>query len=153
MNKNKVESSYITHIFTFLVDETKTVEELVAEGKYNWSNSDVTSKNFPRPENGTKTEKEIALFYFNKTMTSEQVIAEMDKVGYRPATIWELLALGIAQPNLQMEFPIIALGSICVLGGERHVAGLCRDAVVRNLPLGWFDLDWHVHCRFAGVCK
>ncbi|MCG2695058.1 hypothetical protein L6261_03190, partial [Candidatus Parcubacteria bacterium] len=85
--------------------------------------------------------------------TSEQVIAEMDKVGYRPATIWELLALGIAQPNLQMEFPIIALGSLCVLGGERRVAGLYRDAVGRSLYLGWFGRDWRDDCRFAGVRK
>ncbi|MCG2694619.1 hypothetical protein L6261_00860, partial [Candidatus Parcubacteria bacterium] len=125
----------------------------VAEGKYDWSNSDVTSKNFPRSENGTKGEREVALFHFNKTMTSEQVIAEMDKVGYRPATIWELLGLGIAQPNLQREFPIIALGSVCVLDGLRLVAILCRYAVGRYLSLGWFGGDWRDVCRFAGVCK
>lgn len=144
--------SYITQIFTVLVDETKTVEELVREGKFNWSNSDITSKNFPK--HGGKTEKrEISLFHFNKTMTSDQVIDEMDKAGYRPATIWELLCLAVAQPNIQREFPVIALGSVCVIGGNRHVADLCRLAGWRYLDLLWFGHVWNDRCRFAGVRK
>ncbi|MFC1623604.1 hypothetical protein ACFL05_00595 [Patescibacteria group bacterium] len=145
--------NYITHTFTILVDETKTVEELVKEGKFDWSNDDIISKNFPQPEGGAKSEKEIALFHFNKTMTSDDVIAEMDKDGYRPATIWELLGLGIIQPDLQREFPIIALGSVCVLLGGRRVAGLYRHAGERPLDLGWFVDSWSDFCRFAGVRK
>lgn len=146
--------SHITHTFTVLVDETKTVEELTTEGKYHGSNSDVTSKNFPRPENGTKTEKDIVLFHFGKEMTSEQVIAEMDKEGCRPAIAHELLALGISQQDLQREFPIIALGSVCVLVDLRCVAVLDEFAGNRKLNLHWFDVAWYDGiCRFAGVCK
>ena len=143
--------NYITHTFTILVDETKTVEELVVEGNYDWSNSNVTSKNFPRSEEGTKDKKEVALFHFNKTMTSEDVIAEMKKDGYRPATIFELLALGVTQPELQRGFPIIALGSDCTLDGGRHVADLYGVAGGRGLGLGWLGGDWSVGCRFVGL--
>ena len=143
--------SYITHTFTILVDETKTVEELVVEGNYDWSDSNVTSKNFPRSEEGTKDKKEVALFHFNKTMTSEDVIAEMKKDGYRPATIFELLALGVTQPELQRGFPIIALGSDCTLDGSRPVACLCGSAGVRDLYLSWLGLDWSDRCRFVGL--
>ncbi|OGD67124.1 hypothetical protein A2442_01870 [Candidatus Campbellbacteria bacterium RIFOXYC2_FULL_35_25] len=143
--------SYITHTFTILVDETKTVEELVVEGNYDWSDSNVTSKNFPRSEEGTKDKKEVALFHFNKTMTSEDVIAEMKKDGYRPATIFELLALGVTQPELQRGFPIIALGSDCTFDGSRHVAYLYESAGGRNLHLLWLDNDWNDYCRFVGL--
>jgi|SRR3989339_35170 len=143
--------NYITHTFTILVDETKTVEELVVEGNYDWSDSNVTSKNFPRSEEGTKDKKEVALFHFNKTMTSEDVIAEMKKDGYRPATIFELLALGVTQPELQRGFPIIALGSDCTLDGSRPVACLCGSAGVRDLYLSWLGLDWSDRCRFVGL--
>jgi len=143
--------NYITHTFTILVDETKTVEELVVEGNYDWSDSNVTSKNFPRSEEGTKDKKEVALFHFNKTMTSEDVIAEMKKDGYRPATIFELLALGVTQPELQRGFPIIALGSDCTFDGSRHVAYLYESAGGRNLHLLWLDNDWNDYCRFVGL--
>lgn len=146
-------SHLITHSFTVSADEAKTVEELTVEGKYGWSNSNITSKNFPRPESGTKTEKDVVLFHFGKTMTSEQVISEMEQEGYRPVTIHELLALGITEPNLQREFPILALGSVCVLGGDRHVAFLCEDAGDRYLCLFWFGVDWSDYCRFGAVRK
>jgi len=145
--------SHITHFFTVLIDETRTVEELTAEGKYDWSNRNVTSKNFPRSKGGTGMEKDIALFHFRKTMTSEQVIAEMEKENYRPATCQELLALGIAQQELQRDFPIIALGSVCVLDGNRCVAVLYGGAVGRSLRLYWFDDDWDDVCRFGAVRK
>ena len=148
-----ISKSSVTHTSTITVDETKTVEDLTAEGKYKWSNSDVTSEKFPRPENGTRSERKIALFHFGKEMTSEQVIAEMDKEGFRQATIHELLALGIAQPELQKDFPIISLGSVCVLNGRRLVAILYENAGYRGLRLSWFDLGWSGHCRFVGVRK
>ncbi len=135
------------------VDETKTVEDLVTEGKYDWSNSNVTSENFSCPENGTKIEKNIVLFHFGKEMTSEQVIAKMDKAGYRPGIIHELLALGIVQPDLQREFPIIALGSVCLLDGDLVVVDLVESAGERGLGLALFVHDWTAKCRFLGVRK
>ncbi|KKP74533.1 MAG: hypothetical protein UR79_C0004G0022 [Candidatus Campbellbacteria bacterium GW2011_GWD1_35_49] len=137
----------------FTVDETKTVEELVTEGKYDWSNSNVTSSNFPQPANPKTKERVIVLFHFGKEMTSEQVIAEMDKAGYRPGIIHELLALGIVQPDLQREFPIIALGSVCLLDGDSDVAVLREGAGGRSLSLVWFGYVWGDGCRFLGVRK
>jgi len=153
MKANTDTISTITHTFTVLVDETKTVEELVKEGDYDWSNGNVTSKNFPQPLNQKQEDREVVLFHFGKQMTSEQVVAEMDKVGYRPGTVHEILGLGIARPDLQREFPIIALGSTCVLDGNRPVAYLYRYADKRYLRLYWFDRDWYGYCRFAGVRK
>ena len=147
-------TSHITHTFTVLVDETKKVEDLVKEWKYDWSNDNVTSKNFPLPKGGKIEKREISLFHFSKGMTSREVIAEMDKEGYRPSTIWELLGLGISQPDLQREFTIIALGSTCVLDDGRRVARLYGGVARRYLDLGWLGYyDWSDGCRFIGVRK
>ena len=132
---------------TVLVDETKTVEELISEGKYDWSNDNITSKNFPLPEDGKIEKREVRLFHFEKMMTSEEAIAEMDKEGYRPATIWELLGLG----RLQREFPVIVLGSVCVVDGRRHVAYLYVLDGRHSLSLRWFDFGWGDYCCFVGV--
>ena len=135
------------------VDETKTVEELVSEGKYDFDNDNINSENFSRPENGTKIEKNIVLFDFGKKMISEQVIAEMEKKGYRPATAHENLSLGIALPELQRDFSIIALGSVCVMDDICYVVGLCEIGGRRYAGLGRFSANWGGSCRFAGIRK
>ena len=136
----------ITHTtFTVTVDETKTVEELVSEGghdHHDWDGLRINSKNFPRHENGAKSEKDIVLFHFGKKMTSGRIVGEMEKEGYRPATAHELLSLGIAHPELQREFPVVALGFPSIsLWGRRAAYGHC------------FEHNWAGCHRFAGVLK
>ena len=79
--------SYIINTFTFLVDETISVEEAVKLGKFDWFNDDITSKTFPKAKDGKKENKETAVFHFNRSISSEDAITEMDKAGYKPATI------------------------------------------------------------------
>jgi hypothetical protein len=120
--------SYIVATFTVTVGETVSVEDAVKAGKFDWSNDNITSKNFSKLTDGQKSDKEVFLFHFNKTMSSEEVIAKMDKAGYRPGNIWDLIGLAVKEPDLQRKFPIIALGSVCELGGDRHVPCLCEDS-------------------------
>lgn len=74
--------------------------------------------------NGTRFMK---LFYFNDAFsiddsgeaftsedTSKEIIAHAAKEGYRPATEKELLALAKAQPELQRQFWIVALGAFAL---------------------------------------
>lgn len=145
--------NFIVCTFMILVDETLSVEEAVEAGNFGWSDENIVSKNFPKPANGKKSEKEVVLFHFNKSMSSEAAIAEMDKVGYRPATIWELLGLAVKEPDLQRKFPIIALGSVCELCGIRHVAFLYEEPDFRGLGLDRFGGGWGDGGRFAGVRK
>ena len=144
---------FIVDTFTVMVDETLSVEDAVKEGNFDWSNDNINSTNFPKPANGQKSEKEIAIFHFAKTMSSEAVIAEMNKAEYRPATIWELTGLAKKEPDLQRKFPVVALGSVCELRGDRRVAGLYGDAGGRGLGLYCFGVDWSDRCRFAAVRK
>lgn len=145
-----------TEEISLTVDYNQTVEQMIAAGKYDWKNSDITEKHFPLPAelSGQKTAVSSKLFHFNRDISSEDAIAEMDKAGYRPATLSELLALGTKHPELQRQFPIVALGSLWRLAfGLRRVPFLLVDGVERRLGLLWFDYDWYAYYRFLGVRK
>lgn len=138
------------------VDYTKTVEQTIADGKYGWVNKDITVKNFPTsPEMiGKKVEVFAKLFHFNNRISSDYAISEMDKAGYRPATLMELLTLGILFPELQRRFPIVALGSVWCFGVNfRCVTYLDVLIPLRGLYLNSIDSYWSARCRFLGVRK
>ena len=139
-----------------IVDYTKTVEQAVADCEFNFANSDINAKNFPISLEmiGTKVEISSKLYHFNRGMGSEDVIKEMDKENCRPAVLMEALALAAAHPELQKQFPIIALGSVwCDSSGSRQVPYLGVGAYDRKLYLDDFGLDWAARCRFLGVRK
>ncbi len=139
--------------FEIEVDGTKTLEQLIADGKYDWKNSDIKKKNFPIKIE-TKRTATIELFHFGRNISSEDAAKEMEKEGMRPATIEELLALGAKHPDLQREFPIIALGSVWQdFFGNRGVPGLCLGDDGRSLSLDDWGGDWGGNYRFAGFRK
>ncbi|MEI6836065.1 MAG: hypothetical protein WCK59_04490 [Candidatus Falkowbacteria bacterium] len=138
------------------VDYTKTVEQAITDGNYDWKNEDIAAKNFPISLEmiGKKVEVTTKLFHFNCDISSNDTISEMDKGGYHPATLMELLALGILFPELQRQFPIVALGSVWRdADSYRFVSYLDVNGSKRELDLGWFDVDWLALCRFLGVRK
>jgi len=146
--------SFVARTITVLVDETKTVDELVKACKFDWANSNINSVNFPNPAGGTTGDQELALFYFSKTMSSDAVSADMDKEGYEPATIWDLLALAQKEPNLQRQFPIIAMKSVWRDSDRRRcVPCLYGGAPGRGLSLSYLDDVWSDGCRFLARRK
>ena len=94
--------------YPMLIDYDRLVEDGIKAGKYDWKNDDIMSKNFPSQETGTR-EATVELFRYGKDMSTDEVLAELDKQGYRPATLKELLAIGEKHPDLQKEFLIFAL--------------------------------------------
>jgi len=143
----------VKNIFRVIIDYGKSLSEMVASGKYNWVNPDINAKNFSVEGTG-KVEANIELIHFNRTMESDEVLRELDRMGYRPANLPELLAFGASYPEKQREFPIVALGSIWRrLGGRRNVAFLYSCAGGRKLDLGWCENGWGDRCRFAAVRK
>lgn len=145
--------SYIVQTFTVMVDETLEVMDAIAEGKFDWVNENITNRNFPKPKDCIRSTRDMALFHFGKNMSSEDAIARMVAEGYRPATIWELLAFARDNPDLQRRFPIVALGSGAVIDGLHRVAFLYRDGSRRLFRLSWIDDGWGDHCRFLAVRK
>jgi len=156
-----------SHTFSVTVDYGKSLPEMIAAGNYNWVNSDITSEHFPltpptapvgsgpyrtlHDSPGTVT---IELVHLNKMVSTEDVLAELERRGFRPANLAELLALGATYPDTQRQFPIIALGSVWQHPyGHRSVPCLYEDDGKRGLNLDWIGYDWHARCRFAVVRK
>lgn len=131
----------------------KSLAQLIAFGGYDWVHPDVVT-NFVVELVGELTLREVHLLHYNKSMTSQQVLDDMERQGLRPATFLELLWIGILHPELQRIFPIVALGTVVALGSDRRVAFLGRHDRERYLYLSWFDgYDWNEVDRFAAVRK
>lgn len=140
-------------IYTILVDYAVSIEEMVRLGKYDWANSDITTGHFPTKRVG-KAEMEVELIHFNRSISSEEALKEMDKMGYRAAEAHELLAFGAKYPDVQREFPIVALGSVWRrLRGYRRVVCLGRGDTGRGANLIWFEGGWYGIWRFVAVRK
>lgn len=130
-----------------------SVEDAVKAGKYDCKNDRITSKNFPSKRKG-KVDAEIILVKFAKDMESEAILLELDKQGLRPAELPELLAFGEKYPEVQREFPIVALGSVWQdAGDDRNVPCLSGGSDERGLYLYWFSVGWDSDYRFAALRK
>jgi hypothetical protein len=135
-----------------IVDYGMTLEQMIAAGGYDWVNDNITAKRFPLSGKG-RHEMVAELIPFNRGISSEEAVVELDKMGFRPGTVEELLAFGAAFPETQRKFPILALGSPCGVGGDRLVAYLRGHDARRRLDLLWWDSRWIDYCRFLAVRK
>lgn len=115
-------------------------------GNYEWQNHSSCAEMDQTPGN-----RVMLLKCFERDTTSEDAIAEMDKLGYRPATHLEAYAFAKASPDLQRRFWIVALGSSAVFGDFQYVAVLHSDSGRRVLGCDWFGLEWGSGGRFLFV--
>lgn len=143
-------------VFTIVVDYSRNLTDSIEAGSYNWVNKDISEENFPTSKNEVaKKELRSTLYHFNKSVVFYYAIAQMEKDGKRPATLKELLAFGETYPKLQMEFKIVAFGSVWVdHDGNRSVA--CLDSSPRSgrdLDWDWYDDSYDNDCRFLAVEK
>ena len=136
------------------VNYNLSLEEIIAAGRYDWKNGDITVKHFPMKGEGI-TDVDIRLVHFDRVMdSSDEVIRKLDKMDLRPASIEELLAFGAKYPDVQRHFPIVALGSVWrLLDGGQGVPSLHGRGRERGLGLGIFGGGWGGRCRFAAVRK
>ena len=139
--------------YKVLVDYGQTLQQMIANGKYDYANSDITSGNFPFTGNG-KQEVVVELVHFGRDMASNAILKEFEARGLRAATLPELLAFGATYPDKQREFPIVAFGSVWRSRfGRRNVPYLIGSGSQRELNLGWLGNRWSDYCRFAAVRK
>lgn len=140
---------YTNYFLSIPVDYTLTLEKMIAAGNYDWKGEGVTSDKFPinKRKNGNVT---INLVHFDREIKPDDAIARLDEMGLRPAEFPELLALGAKLPNLQRDFPIIAMGSVLF---DRFVPYLDSDGGKRILGREFYGGVWNRTCRFAAVKK
>lgn len=133
------------------VDYSRPLAEMIKAGHYDYANESITADNFPMTGEG-QVELDLTLIHFNRGITSKEAITEMRKMGMRPATLPELLALGEKYPEEQRQYPIIAFGSVRQHPlGDRDVPYLGEWSGERGLSLSWFDNGWGDRCRFLAV--
>lgn len=143
----------VLQTFKATVDRTRTLPEMISAGKYDWVNSDITADHFPAVGDG-KMESELVLFHFDRRISSDDAIAKIERADYEPGDIADLLALGESQPELQRQFPIVALKSFWQNpNGYRMVPYLGGYGTERHLRLHCFGGAWGGHDRFLARRK
>ena len=141
-----------SNLYSITVNYSLSLEEMVAAGRYDWKNNDITAKHFSVKGEGV-VDVDIELVHFDRVMdSSDEVIRELN-VGLRPAKIEELLAFGAKYPDVQRQFPIVALGSVWQHLDDRHVPFLWGYSDERYLYLDWFGDRWRGNFRFLAVRK
>jgi hypothetical protein len=139
--------------FPVTVNYDLTVEAAVDAGNYQGVNSSITSKNFPPSRHGQEN-LEILLVRYDRRMTSESVLEELDRENLRPAELPEFLAFGATYPEVQRKFSVVGLGSVwCDRKGYRNVPCLYTASEGRYLDLHWWDDGWYSYSRFAAIRK
>ena len=98
-------------------------------------------------------EIKFELVHLGKDANTDTALAELEKRELRPALYEELLAFAVEYPELQKQFPIVALGSVCRNDGSLYSPYVSWDDGERNLRFYWLGNDWHDHYRFLAVRK
>ena len=137
---------------TLSVDYSRTLEQMIAAGHYDWKNDDITAKRFPLKGDDIE-QPETKIFHFDRDMSSEAVVEAIKAGGWEPGKIEHLLAFGEKYPEEQRKYPVIALGSVAEVSGGRLVPYLYRSGAGRDLYLFWWGCDWDGYCRFLAVRK
>lgn len=134
------------------VNRGLSLKEMITAGEYDWVNPEITPERFPITGTGENKLK-AEIIHFNCDMSSEDVVAKLDKVGLRPGSIEELLAFGATFPDMQRKFPIVALGSSARVDGRRRVAFLYGGDSGRGLNLDYWGDGWGGFYRFLAFRK
>ena len=140
--------------YPVFIDSKKTVEQMVADGHYDWSNSNINSSNFFVP-NGGQTKSILRLIRFGREITTGEALVELEQQGFRPASLSELLAFGAKFPDLQKKFKVVALGAVWIDSNNySQAAFLGSFGDKRGLGLSQYRGGyWHAGFRFLAVKK
>jgi hypothetical protein len=131
----------------------KSLQEAIAAGKYDYASDYITAEHF-KLEGEIVVAAELVIYPPDRDIESDDVVKELDQMGLRPATLQELCAFGEKYPDIQREFPIVALGSVYVDAyGGRFVPFLDCWSAGRRLSLGDWGGEWIPFYRFLAARK
>lgn len=137
-------------IYKQVINYNRGIKHSIKVGNY-WDDDHITEKGIFSPEKGKK-KIELGLFHFKRNMPFD-VISHLNKLGYRSATLKELLAFGAKKSVVPRELTVIALGSVIKLGNIRFVPALRANDHVCMLHLRHFGTEWRGYDRFLTVRK
>ncbi|MBI5798560.1 MAG: hypothetical protein HZB10_01345 [Candidatus Yonathbacteria bacterium] len=96
---------------------------------------------------------DVFLLGFGKSVSSDDALAEMDRLGVRPLTYEELIQYGIVDPESQKKNTLVALGSKHSLRGGPRAPTLDVGGDKRCLGANFWDDGWYDRYRFPVVRK
>lgn len=121
----------------------KTLEQLIKKSDYYYVNPNITSENFPKPKKIATTRAKI--IKINKPSSSQEVLDEIKRQGYRPANIWELAEWANKhREEMDKVTWMIVLGQTWVDSGGNHgvpYVGAYSDGDFR-FDLARFEDGW-----------
>ena len=138
--------------YPLFVDYRISVEEALEFDPYGSVGSDITSENFPTEQTGT-VDIVVELIHFDCRISIDEALDKFNSMGLRPVNLHGLLAFGGKYPGVQIEFPVVALGSVWQdRDGNRVAPTLEWVGLERCLELHLIgEEDWHEVFRFAVV--
>lgn len=144
--------------YPLVVDYSRSLDDVVAAGNYTYVNLGITEKRFPTVEG--EPEVEAVLVHLGRTASDEDVLAELERRGLRPGTLFELAHFGEQHPEVWRLFPVAALGCsirswprLWPFGRYRGYAALWEGTYDRGLRLDWSNGQWGAHYRFLAFRK
>ena len=153
-NEMKAEVEVVSCIIqkrTVTVNIIKKIEKLFFH-----RDTDEIIHRYPCPENGIIESKEVAIFSFKKKITSEEVIARMEREGYQPGTIWDMLGWYESMGFMPKQYgDLVALGSKCQFyhPSLRHYRTSGDVLVEQPYSTSGEWSKWGAYCCFIGVQK
>lgn len=141
-------------LFPVVVDYRKSLAQMIADAHLDRVDQNIHAANFRLPKKRTREDVILELVHLDRLITTSGAEHEVKKNRkLRLATLPEQLAFAAHYPDKQREFPIVALGSSCVLHGSRHVPYLWGSDSRRELGLPWYGGSWLADYRFLAARK
>ncbi len=140
-----------------VVDGNKSFPEMIADGRYDYVNPNITENNFPVKTAGgkiVKAEVSLALIHFNAKIYADDFLRFCITQNFRPGDAAELFVLGAKHPELQKQFPVAALKQSWRGGPPdyyRFSPCLWSYPGVRSLSLLCNQLEFKPYFRFLAV--
>jgi len=97
--------------YKVVIDYEKSFTEMKELGKYDYSECWVNDRNYPIMGIG-QHRLEMVLVHLNRFASIREVEYYLMRQKLTPAKLEHLLAFGAAYPELQRQFPIVAIGSV-----------------------------------------
>lgn len=139
-------------LYALRVDYSKTLEQMIAEARFDYVNSGISSEHFLI--NGEGIQEKIAeIVLFPGMMTTAEVVYDIRRRGLLPAGIEDLVAFASEYPDFQrIGNPVIALGTSWKRAeGEEVVPVLRGGEKDRNMHLLRTVNNWNPSERFLAL--
>lgn len=140
--------------FKMAVDYSKNMRMVIASQWFNSLEDLVCQENFPEEKKSGKKVLTAKMFKMPTISNTAHVLSIMEKEGFRPATVMELLFLNLNKFSRE-NIIIVAMGSETEDNiGVLSFPCVCVNRGVKTLSLVWKTYDWNQsYIRILGIKK